>query len=448
MIYQVKGIARSIMERLVENGYEAYLVGGAVRDYLLGWIPHDIDITTNAKPDEILEIFNDRKTSEVGKSFGVVLVDDIEVATYREDNYFGLDNRKVDIRYANSIKADLSRRDFTINAIAIGLNGEVVDPFGGTLDLENKVIRFVGNPYHRIYEDPNRIIRACRFAAMFGNGSSLQKEDATYNAIKDKASYVKDHVVPERIRLEIVKTMDTQKPSEFFYILREIGLLSYVFPSLDMCWGHEHGKYHTEDVFEHCMLCGDNLWKSSELLRLVGYLHDCGKPYCYDGEHFYEHELAGCDLVKDELKMLKFSNREIEYISQLIRLHMRYFGKMGPRGVRRTLRELDKYNIDHHDLLRLTMADWKASTPNRLEIPKVKHMIGAIKKELNRKGPESPYASLALNGYDIMKITGIPQSRRIGEILEALVESVLENPSLNTKEELIRVIHDTVAEGV
>jgi tRNA nucleotidyltransferase (CCA-adding enzyme) len=150
MDYKIKGIARSIMERLVASGHEAYLVGGAVRDRLLGLVPHDIDIATNAKPNEILRVFSSHRTNEVGKSFGVVLVDGIEVSTYRSDNYFGLDDKKVNIEYANSIKDDLARRDFTINAMALGLDGKLVDPFGGMEDLRKKAIRFVGDPAHRM----------------------------------------------------------------------------------------------------------------------------------------------------------------------------------------------------------------------------------------------------------------------------------------------------------
>src|SRR4030042_3909609 len=158
---------KEIIGRLLEGGHEAYMVGGAVRDYLLGKKPNDTDIATNARPEKIIELFKDRNVNEVGKSFGVVLVDGIEVATYRSDRYFGLNDKNVKIEYADSIVEDLARRDFTINAMALDLNGNLIDPFGGKKDLEDGIVKFVGDPNSRIYEDPNRIVRACRFAATF-----------------------------------------------------------------------------------------------------------------------------------------------------------------------------------------------------------------------------------------------------------------------------------------
>lgn len=426
-----------IVTKLCQNGFETYIVGGAVRDFLSGVKPKDIDIVTSAIPEKIEEMFKDHKVKTKGKSFKVVFVDDIEVATFRTDKYFGLNDKNVEISIAKTIDEDLSRRDLTINAMAMcQYTGNIIDKFNGKEDLKNKIIRFVSDPEKRIFEDPNRIIRACRFLALIEG----QFDKHTKEALKEYSFYIEEYVDVERIRIEILKSMDCRKPSIFFSALYEIGALKYIFPSLDKCFNHEHGPYHNEDVFTHSMLCGDHISNKYPLLRLAGYLHDVGKAIsaCQDIEtrefFFAGHEKEGAIIVQKELKQLKFSTEENDYITGITRLHMRSFDS--PKSIRRTLKVLADYEIDYKDNIRLKLADRKANLKRgRMDLSEAKKIIYNIKTELTRESPNS-FKHLKVNGNDIMKITGIHQGKIIGDILKFLLQTVVDYPELNNKDSL------------
>ncbi len=431
-----------IIDKLHNSGHEAYIVGGAVRDYLLGNKAYDIDIVTSARPETIEEIFKDHKIKIVGKSFGVIIVDDIEVATFRFDRYV---DTTVQVKYVKTLEEDLARRDFTINAMAYDtVKGEVIDPFDGQSDLKYKIVRFVGNPSKRIYEDPNRIVRACRFYSKL-NGTFTQ---ATKKALIEYGSYVENFVHPERIRLEVLKAMKIWEASTFFEALHEIGVLQLIFPSLVTCIGHPHGPHHIEDIFEHSMACGDNISPRCPLLKLTGYLHDVGKPSACainpktNDFSFVGHVKNGSEILKQELKNLMFSNQEVKYITNMVLLHMRTIGPGYPKAIRRVLRDLSEFKISYRDLVRLTLADSKANLKNNpFKIDEIKDILGAVETEMDRK-PPNKFGDLALNGHDIMEITGLKPSPKIGEILNLLMDSVLEDPELNTKEQLTKIIEE------
>jgi len=434
-----------IIKRLHNYGYEAYLVGGTVRDYLLGKEPHDIDIVTSARPDEIEYIFRDRTIKTVGKNFGVVLVDGVEVATYRIDRYGGLNDKNVEVTFAGSLEEDLARRDLTINAMAFDVkNYKLIDLFGGKEDLKNKVIKFVGEPQKRILEDPNRIIRACRFDARLDG--IIEKN--TWNALREYSDYVETLISPERIRLEILKSMEIRRASKFFRTLHQIGALIYIFPSLEDCVNHPHGPHHYEDVFEHSMICGDCISTRYPLLKLATYLHDVGKPSASkinprtNDLTFVGHVDIGVDLIKDELSTLKFSNREIDYISKLVFLHMRDISPGHPKALRRVLKELHEAGIDCRDLIRVVIAD-KHGNLKQLpyKINEVKTLLEFIKKVVNEKPPKK-FGDLALDGNEIMEITGLSPGTIIGKILDFLLDKVLDEPELNTKEILTKLVEE------
>lgn len=437
-----------IIDVLCLNGFETYVVGGAVRDFLRGVKSKDVDIATSATSDKIEELFKDHKVKTKGKSFKVVFVDDIEVATFRTDEYFGLDDKNVKISVVKTIDEDLARRDLTINAMArCQYTGRVIDKFGGEEDLKNKIIRFVGDPEKRIYEDPNRIIRACRFLALI-EGTF---DEHTKESLKKYSYFVEEHIDVERIRVEILKSMECNKPSIFFFALHDIGVLKYIFPSLDRCFGHEHGPYHDEDIFTHSMLCGDYISKKKPLLRLAGYLHDIGKVYsaCQDmntGEyHFGGHEKVGCKVVREELIKLRFSNDEIDYISSLNELHMRQLSS--PRSIRRVFKLLADCSLDYKDLIRLKFADKKANLlRGAMDLSDAKNLVYNISNEINREPPNN-FKHLKLNGNDIMKMTGIPQGKMIGEILKFLLQNVVDNPELNNTKALEKLIFKYLKHG-
>jgi len=434
-----------IVDILQNKGYEAYYIGGCVRDMLMELKPKDIDIVTSAYPNEIIKIFNQQNIKEVGKNFGVILVDDIEVATFRSDVYFGGSDKNCEIKYVKSLREDVSRRDFTINGIAFDpVDNVIYDYVNGQEDIKNKIIRFIGNPKDRIIEDPNRIIRACRFKAKIDGKFDNKTEDY----LLKYSDYIESLIAPERIRIEILKAMDIKKASIFFTALHDIGGLKYVFPSLNNCYKHKGGPYHIEYIFDHCMMAGDHITTKYPLIKLAGYLHDVGKPISCeinprtDDIWFKFHEKDGEDAVLKELENLRFSNEEAKYISKLVGLHMRIsHERLSPSGVRRTLRFLSEDGIPYKDLLRVSIGDKMGGLKSQkfYNIKDVRELAKNFRKILNEK-PVRKYGDLKLNGNDIMEITGLKPGKEIGVILNYLMDQVTENPELNTVEELTKLI--------
>jgi tRNA nucleotidyltransferase/poly(A) polymerase len=406
----------TILNKLESNGYEAYIVGGAVRDMQMGIEPTDWDIATDATPAEILETFMHlTKAKLIGaESFPVVDVDGIDVATFREDVYD--DDREFDphlfqsYKIIKSILNDLKRRDFTINAMAMSATGTVIDPYGGMMDIEDRVIRFVGNPVDRINEDPNRMIRACRFLALLDG----EFDHETYIALHNAALYADHTVAPERIRKEILKAMAYPNASTFFFGLYTVELLDGIFPSLAACYEADHGQYHDEDIFQHMMITGDAIpdcidkvyqgktkhamGESSPLLKLAGYLHDVGKsePNFKDGViHFYDHEVKGAEILKGELKALTFSTAEIKFITNLVLVHMRGSAKMSPKTTRKVIKKFVELDVVWRDWLVLKTADRVGNIRRQKEQPlKVTKIAKKFIHELEdvpyEKGPRDP----------------------------------------------------------
>jgi len=441
--------ANNIINKLCDNGYKAYLTGGAVRDLFVGKIPNDEDITTNATPEEIEKLFFNSKISTVGKQFLVTIVDHIEVATYRSDkncNVIGKDYTKT--FKCETIEEDLARRDFTINAMAFcPYTGEVIDLYGGRDDLKVGNIKFVGIAKDRILEDPCRILRACRMAAIVSG--HINSEDI--DTMKKNKHLVISTVKPERIRLEILKAMKTSYPGIFFYYLRKIELLDFIFPTLNKTILCEGGKYHGESVYAHSIIVGNVMRPSRKtadqisLTRLAGFLHDVGKPYAYkenNGESFICHEKIGTKLVEKELRVLKFSKIEIEYIIKLIKLHMYSFNnKSSKKTIRKFIIKLNKYNVPYQEWLRLKIADRKGNLKNpNYTLKEIKQYFTIIEDVLTEKKFVSKLSLLKMNGIDVMKITGLKSGKEIGIILNELLDMVIEDPIQNTKEILTQKV--------
>lgn len=441
-----------IIKKLHINNFEAYIVGGYVRDMVLGVESKDMDIITNARSNDIYEIFKEYTdvNMDVGKSFGVTLVNNIEVATYRKDIYFGLNDKNVEVIFSNTLQEDLERRDLTINSLAFDIiNCKIIDFHNGLEDLIKKVIRFIGNPIDRINEDPNRIVRACRFLAKI-NGTF---EYNTKHSLKKYSHYVKNYVSSERLRLEIIKSMTIKKASAFFISLYEIDCLKYIFPYLNNCYGHDHGKFHKENIFTHQMLCGDYLSTDNKLLKLAGYLHDIGKPLTYklnektNTYHFREHEIVGADLLKDHLmKSLKFSYFEAGYIYDVVRFHMRISsGKIGPKATRKILRDLESSKTNYKEILKIKLADRRSNLSRKpFTISEIKKMLKSFKDELNKDENQNSFLKLEINGNDIMKVTGLNSSPKVGSILKFLSEKVIDNPELNNKDMLKKLVIENI----
>jgi tRNA nucleotidyltransferase (CCA-adding enzyme) len=429
--------ALNIAKTLHAKGFESYFVGGFVRDFLLGITNSDVDLVTSANPDEIIKIFENNKVDLVGKSFGVVIVDGVEVATYRKDRYFGMSDKNCYI-LPGDIFDDASRRDFTFNALYFDpITGETLDFFDGKEDLRKRIVRFVGEPSERIFEDPNRIIRACRFLSALDG--TFSKE--TLEELKNRADYVHTLVAPERIRLEILKAMKTKKASKFFRALHEIGALRYVFPSLEECYGVDGGQHHREDVFEHSMMVGDALDIKNPLLKLAGYIHDVGKTSSVGinadtGEvWFKDHEDKGTELVEQELSALKFFNEEVQYISSLVKFHMRMSKDMGPKAVRKFLRELNEVKLSWEDLIRLRLADRQGNLKSiNKDSSLARTLVAKFWAETRRKNLPLTVKDLVVNGNDVMEVLGIPPGPKVGEVLNFLLNFVLEYPDRNERD--------------
>jgi tRNA nucleotidyltransferase (CCA-adding enzyme) len=424
-----------IIKRLDDAGFEVYLVGGAVRDMLRDVPPKDYDFATNAKPEEVQEIFSDKKLAVVGKRFKVTIVEGVEVATYRKDNQTKLFSAKYcEPVYANTIQEDLARRDLTINAMAINaVTDEFVDIYGGEEDLRNGIIKFVGTPINRIQQDPNRIVRACRFLAELKGSFDIE----TLRVLIECSTYVKNHVEPNVIRKEIIKALGTEEPSIFFSALHLIGALKYIFPAMELCFGHTGGEHHPETIGEHLMMAGDNISAKFPLVRLAGYLHDIGKPSAYqqglDSEEyadgsFINHEHIGIKLTEKYLKKLRFSNDEISTVKELVGAHMRTVLQLSPRGIRRLKKFLADRGIDPADYIRLKLADRLANLNNTsfTKISLVRGMI--INSGIRHQEEELPLclADLAVTGGELIVKFGLKPGPVVGVLHRMLLDFVVE----------------------
>ena len=441
-----------IVDQLLGRNFEVYYVGGAVRDVIRGKVPADIDLATNARPDDIMALFEkgDHKVRDIGKSFPVILIDDIEVATYRTDKYGGYSDKNVKTNFSDSIEEDLQRRDLTINSIAVNAeDGVVFDPYKGIGDIHSGKIRFTGDPSQRIIEDPNRILRACRFVAAIGG----ILDNKTRDAMLLHSDIVKDHIAPERIYKEILKAMDIQIASPFFITMHDVNILKHIFPSLDRCWDHNHGGYHTEDIFTHSMQVGDGIHSKFPLLKLAGYLHDVGKPVVARDRgkgflQFIKHERIGSELIIEELKSLKFSIEDINFISQLTAAHMQNVYDTTVKSRRKLLAKIENRfaSIKFSDLLRINIADRKGNDAKK---PWSLHTVKSIIKKFNDSYKEENVAfsikDLAVNGADVMQELNILPGPTIGKVLKACFELVLEDPSKNKKGPLLEYIRTNKA---
>ncbi|SHK24082.1 CCA tRNA nucleotidyltransferase [Paramaledivibacter caminithermalis] len=427
-----KGVKR-ILDKLLFNGYEGYIVGGCVRDSIMGKIPNDWDICTSAKPEVMMNIFREFKVIPTGLKHGTLTIvinnQHFEVTTYRIDKEYVDGRHPNKVEFTNSLKEDLNRRDFTINAMAYNNKEGLIDYYDGLSDIHNKTIRCVGNAFDRFNEDYLRMLRAVRFSAQLEYRLRIE----TFKAIKKLSKNI-IHISKERIRDEVNKILLSQKPSKGIQLLEETRLLEYIIPELQECVGFEQKKpHHDEDVFYHTMRVLDNTEKDL-ILRLAALLHDIAKPQCFsiDREntgHFYRHHMKGMELAEKILKRLKYDNNTIKTVKQLIKEHMLKYEITTPRAIKRLINRVGKENIDR--LFKLQIADIKGSkAPYKFDnINKAKLVCDKI---LNEKQPLT-LKDLDIDGNDL-KALGVSQGKDIGRILNKLLDRVLDNPELNKKE--------------
>lgn len=420
---------KDFAEIFKKNGFQLYLVGGAVRDCLMGKDVHDYDFATNAKPEDVQKIF--RHTIPVGLEHGTVLVlfqnEEFEVTTFRN----------ADNTFANSINEDLKCRDFTINAFAYDIsNGKVIDLFDGKKDLKNKMICAVDNPTARIQEDPLRMLRACRFAAVL----EFCIEPKTIDAIKENVQLIQN-VSAERIRDELCKLMTAAKPSCGLELMRTTGLLDIILPELMEGFGFEQNRFHKYDVYYHNVYSCDNAPASNLEVRIAALLHDVAKPRTShekandDGNSFYNHEIIGSRMAGRILKRLKFSTAQISHIKHLIKHHMFYYTKEWTDGaVRRFIRNVGAENLE--DLFLLRDAD-RNGNGSKTGIPKAFIDFQDKIREIMEIDSALKVTDLDINGRDLIENFQMKQGPIIGEVLNYLLELVLDEPELNKHELLM-----------
>jgi tRNA nucleotidyltransferase (CCA-adding enzyme) len=448
-----EGIQR-MLQILNDNNFESYVVGGAIRDTLMGKRPKDYDITTNAFPMNVVRVFSGLKENFDVKfidaeSYKVVTVNGVEIATYRKDTH--KNGKTVETVIVETLEEDLSRRDFTVNAMAVGLDGKLIDLFNGQKDLEDRCIRFVGEPRDRIIEDPDRMLRAARFVGVIGG----YMEAESFNAMVTYRALIKG-IAPERIRIEIIKTMlGAKQGSAFFNTLSKIDALDYIFPSLNNTLLIDGGKQHRETVWDHSMMTGDYLGdkysgrcQKNPMLRLAGYLHDVGKsePNFKDGDiHFYEHEDKGAEMVEEEMNALLFTIKETQYVKNLIMIHMNGNIKMSPKSTRKLLVKLAKGDLDHKDWIAMRDADRAANlAKGPITDKKINKLHKKFEHELNPESGDGRcpvlMKDLAISGKNIQDLLGIGPSQIVGVILQYLFDRSVIDPALNNREALEEMI--------
>jgi len=435
------------MTVLKDASFEVYLVGGCVRDLLTEREPKDWDITTNAKPEEIQKIFVD---SLYENNFGTVGVKTesedprlkiIEITTYRIEGKYSDARHPDEVKFSKTIDEDLSRRDFTVNSLALQTKNKeykIVDLFGGQEDIKNKIIKSVGEPEKRFEEDALRMLRAVRFACQLGEKNPWKIEEKTEKAIRKNADSLKK-ISSERIRDEFQKIIMTPNAVWGVECLRDFGLMKYIVPELLEGVGCTQNKHHIYTVWEHNVRALDySVSKDYKFeIRLGSLLHDVGKPKTKKGDGpdstFYMHEYVGATMTRKILERLKFPKNVVDYVTHLVKYHLFYYnvGEVSESGVRRFIARVGEDTIE--DLLKIREADRIGSGVPKAVPYKLRHLKFMIEKV--KRDPISP-KMLKIDGVKIMEILDLKPSRKVGDILNALLDEVIEDPSRNTEKYL------------
>lgn len=433
-----------------KNGFKAYLVGGAVRDMILGKKGHDYDLATNATPKQVMGIF--KKVIPTGIAHGTVTIHifgmQIETTTFRTEADY-TDGRHPDsIKFATTIEEDLSRRDFTMNAIAADLeSGELTDPFDGQKDIRNKIIRTVGEPQERFAEDGLRPVRAVRFSGQLG----FSIEEKTLAALSEPEVLKKTASISvERFRDEFCKMLLCERPSDSLKLLEKTGILNIFIPEFAVCRNcsqKDSRGFHEFDVADHILYACDGAQKGNLEVKLAAFYHDIGKPECrtteiVDGEervHFHGHETKSAQKALASMTALKFPNETIKNVVHLVQEHMFYYEhSWSDAAVRRFIIRVKPENIENLFALRLADIYGMHRTPLKEGSPAWNILLEFRKRieSVLEKKSALGIKDLAVNGRDLMQ-EGIPSGKAMGMILNELFETVTESPAMNEKEKLL-----------
>lgn len=439
---EIPAEVRSILSVIQKSGGSAYVVGGCVRDAILGRTPHDWDICTSLRPAQTVNLFShyDCAVIETGLKHGTVTIrfkgENYEVTTFRKDSTYS-DNRHPDaVAFVDDVKEDLARRDFTMNAMAYNEEAGLVDPFNGRDDLRFGIIRCVGDPDERFQEDALRILRAMRFSARFGFAIDPNTKEAMLRN-RDLLS----NIAWERVREELLGILSGEDAAA---VLREYqSIITQIIPELSPTVGFDQKSvWHIYDVWEHSLHVVDAIAASMPLLRFASLVHDIAKPQCAevkeDGIHlrFHGHGEAGEPIVRDVMNRLRFSNAEIAKVTQLVRIHDNFI-EPTERAVRRLLGSIGEEQF--LDLMVLRRADISAQAEQDNEVRFAKLVtLRCLAHDIAVKNECFSLKDLAVNGRDLID-AGIASGPELGKILNRLLDTVIDAPEKNTREELLRL---------
>jgi tRNA nucleotidyltransferase (CCA-adding enzyme) len=449
LIAKVPEDVLGICRHLRDKGKRGWIVGGCVRDLLRGEPAKDWDVATDARPDDVITMF--KKVIPTGLQHGTVTVVKrgvhYEVTTLRGEGAYSDGRRPDSVQFVDDITADLARRDFTMNAMAIDpVDGHLIDPFGGRKDLHDRVIRAVGDPNERFGEDGLRVLRAARFSATLSCTIDPETERAMGSA---RSHDTFRRVSAERVREEWLKAMRAARPSIAFEAMRRTSILAITCPELVESVGCEQNKWHTYDVWGHAMACLDAC-KPDPILRVAALLHDVAKPRTRafsdktQDYTFYEHERVGAEMADPILMRLKFSNEERSKITALVRHHLIcYADDWTDAAVRRWIRRITPELAP--ELYELGFADARGKGKEvEGDLASIERLRARVEAML-AAGAAFSARDLALNGSDLMRTLSIPPGRIVGEILAHLVEKVIDDPALNEREALVEEARRFVA---
>ena len=437
-----KPFLKELSNLYAKNGFQIYLVGGAVRDGILGIETKDFDFTTNASPEESINILNkkDYKTTEIGKAFGTIetTVEDysLHITTYREDKY-EKDSRKPEIKTSGELETDLSRRDFTVNAIAYDINNnEIIDPHGGLKDLSEGLIRTPDTADISFSDDPLRMLRACRFVSTHG----FTPNNELFKAISKNVERI-EIVSTERIRDEFTKLLTGKEPSLGLKAFVESGLSELIMPELNELKIEVDPKHHHKDVYEHTMVVLDRV-SPTLISRMSALLHDIGKPKTKGIEngkvHFRHHEVVGAKMSKKILKRLKYDNETIKKVSLLVENHLRpHTFKMGwtDSAVRRYIIDAGGLLEELNDLVRADI-----TTKNKAKYEEINKYLDEMEERIKEVAEKEELSKLRppISGDEIMDMFDLEPGPSVGVIMKALYEQRINDGEVS-KEEAIKL---------
>lgn len=432
-------VAKKALRILADNGFEAFLVGGMVRDIIMNRAIHDIDISTDALPQEILKSFASYHTIETGIKHGTVtvIIDScpVEITTYRIEGDYSDGRHPDSVIFSKKLINDLSRRDFTVNSMAMDIDGTIVDPYGGINDIKSKIIRTVGKSENRFNEDALRILRALRFSSVLGFEIDNETKRAIFSCRENLKLLSK-----ERICSELSGILCGKLAGEI--VLNYAEVIGEVIPQILKMKGFcQHNPHHCFDVLKHTCVALDNV-RPVLYMRLAALLHDCAKPDCFSFDengigHFYSHAPIGARIAKDILSELRFDSDTISKVEKLIRIHDSPI-ECNERTVKRKLSRLGEEMF--FDLIELQRADNLAQSKDYLYRQEKFDCLVSIANSIIAKEECFSVKQLNVSGYDVIEL-GL-NGRKIGEALNFLVEAVIDGRVENKKEELkLYILH-------